>query len=137
MTNLFHRITRWLARKAPSSLAGTQWHGPRLSDLYQRMATPSPRELLAELKSTAWTCATINSSVCASYPPRLYVATRPGQPTPRCLTRRLATETMSRLRDSAHLKAHTRTAAAIEEVVEHPLLDLLRQVNPVHNGFDS
>lgn len=137
MRNLLHRFARWLTQKsAPAALAGSQWHGPRLIDFYRRMAAPSARDLLAELKSTAWTCASINSSVCASFPPRLYVASEPGHPPPRCLTRGLTQDTEARLRDAAHLKAHTRTAAAIEEVVEHPLLDLLRQVNPVHNGFD-
>lgn len=137
MRTLLHRFARWLTKKsAPASLAGSQWHGPRLIDFYRRMAAPTATDLLAELKSTAWTCASINSSVCASYPPRLYVATGTGQSPPRCLTRRLSQDAASRLRDAAHLKAHTRLAAAIEEVVEHPLLDLLRQVNPVHNGFD-
>src|SRR5262245_46141725 len=104
MRNLLHRFARWLTRKsAPSSLTGSQWHGPRLVDFYRRMAAPSASDLLAELKSTAWTCASINSSVCASYPPRLYVATRPGQPVPRCLTRRLSAEISSRLRDAGHL----------------------------------
>ena len=35
-----------------------------------------------------------------------------------------------------HLAARTTAAARIEEVTEHPLLDLLAQANPVHNAFD-
>jgi HK97 family phage portal protein len=34
------------------------------------------------------------------------------------------------------LARHTRGALRIEEVTEHPLLDLLQQVNPCHNAFD-
>ena len=32
--------------------------------------------------------------------------------------------------------ARVTKAARLEEVLEHPLLTLLRQVNPVHNAFD-
>ena len=41
-----------------------------------------------------------------------------------------------RLRAAAHLAGHTRGVDAIEEVADHPLLTLLRSVNPVHNAFD-
>ncbi len=137
MKRFFHRLGRWLFSKtAPSSLSGPHWFGSRSIDFYRRLREPTPADLLHELKNTAWTCASINSAVCASFPPRLYVATGPDQPAPRCLTRRLGHETLARLRDSAHLKSYTRKAAAIEEVVDHPLLTLLRQVNPVHNSFD-
>jgi HK97 family phage portal protein len=77
---------------------------------------------LAELRDTAWTCASINAASCASFPPRLYVRTRAEQPPPRVRTRAAP----------HYSNAHER----IEEVTEHPLLDLLRQVNPVHNQFD-
>jgi HK97 family phage portal protein len=97
---------------------------------------PTPLELLAELKSTAWTCASLNAAVCASFPPRLYVSTRPGQPVARCLTRALPAVEDRRLRSLGHLAPHTRGVSRIEEVAEHPLLELLDQVNPVHNEFD-
>ena len=41
-----------------------------------------------------------------------------------------------RLRSLPHLHARTKSAAAIEEVTDHPLLTLLQQVNPIHNAFD-
>jgi len=87
-----------------------------------RSSHPTPSELLAELRDTAWTCASINAATCASYAPRLYVRTRPGQAPPRLATRA-----------APH---HSSSAERIEEVTAHPLLDLLRQVNPVHNQFD-
>jgi HK97 family phage portal protein len=34
------------------------------------------------------------------------------------------------------LSPHTKSAARIQEVVDHPLLTLLKQVNPIHNAFD-
>jgi HK97 family phage portal protein len=88
------------------------------------------------LKNTAWACASINASVCASFPPRLYVATRPGEARPKCLTKALRPATEQRLRSAPHLAHRTKAADHLEEVTDHPLLTLLRQVNPVHNAFD-
>jgi phage portal protein BeeE len=84
----------------------------------------------------AWSCISINASVCANYPPRLYVSTGRGQPPPKCHTRALAPQTERRLRAAPHLAARVKATDAIEEVSEHPLLTLLRRVNPVHNAFD-
>jgi HK97 family phage portal protein len=110
---LLHRLSAWLTT-------------PRVAEvvlpLHTRAQTPTPSDLLAELRDTAWTCASINAATCASYAPRLYVRTRPGQPPPRVATRA-----------APH---HATSAERIEEVTAHPLLDLLRQVNPVHNQFD-
>jgi hypothetical protein len=131
------RLSRWFRPKAmPSVLAGPQWTGTSFVDAYKRNRNPTPNEILAELKNTAWTCASINAAVCASFAPRLYVATRPGQPRPKCLTKSLPAATALRLRGAPHLSVHTKSAEHLEEVTDHPLLDLLAQVNPVHNAFD-
>lgn len=112
MRILMTRLAGWLWPADPRSpVSGSPYP-------MSRSRPPSPLDLLAELKSTAWTCASLNAAVCASFPPRLYVRTRPGQPAPRCLTRKLA------------------ATAQVEEVLEHPLLDLLARVNPEMNGFD-
>jgi HK97 family phage portal protein len=137
MRRLLHHFALWLARKAlPRSLAGNQWTGQTFVDLWRRNREPTPNELLAELKGTAWTCASLNAAVCAAYPPRLFVATNPGQAAARCLTRSLTPRTEERLRALPHLPARVTKAARLEEVLDHPLLTLLGQVNPVHNSFD-
>jgi HK97 family phage portal protein len=110
--------------------------GPSFLDAFNRMRQPTPSELLAELKSTAWACASINAAVCASFPPRLYVITNRGQPEPRCLTRSLGRAEEARLRAAPGVAARTRGALRLEEVTEHPLLDLLRKVNAAQNAFD-
>ncbi len=127
----------WLRPKSapPAIAAGAARHGGFL-DSYRRHREPTPRQLLEELKNAAWTCTSINAAVCASFPPRLYVATAAGQPAPKCLTKALHPATEARLRAAPHLDAHTRGVRVLEEVVAHPLLTLLRQVNPVHNSFD-
>jgi len=105
-------------------------------DAYARHRAPTATELLAELKNTAWTCATINAALCAAYPPRLYVTTARGQASPRCRTRALAPAALNRLQSDPQLAPYVHKAAAVAEVLDHPLLALLRQVNPVHNSFD-
>ncbi len=137
LANTFARLASWLRRKAiPTSLAGNQWTGTTFVDLYRRERNPTPNELQAELKNTAWTCASLNAAVCASFPPRLYVTTRPGEHQPKCLTRPVSRKCLQRLQADPRYEIHTRSAEHVAEVTQHPLLDLLAQVNPVHNSFD-
>ena len=137
LADVFSRLSGWLRPKAmPAVLTGSQWSGTSFIDAYRRNRNPTPNEILAELKNTAWTCASTNAAVCASFPPKLYVATRPDQPRPKCLTKSLPAAAERRLRSAPHLSARTKSADHIEEVADHPLLDLLVQVNPVMNAFD-
>jgi hypothetical protein len=137
MMRFIHQLAHWLSRKGtPRSLTGRQWTGTTFSDVWRRNREPTPNELLAELKGTAWTCASLNAAVCAAYPPRLFVATGRDQPAARCLTQALDPDTEMRLRSLPHLPPRVTKAGRLEEVLEHPLLTLLAQVNPVHNAFD-
>jgi HK97 family phage portal protein len=135
LASALFRLARWLHPKAaPGPQLWSRWvGGSGYIDAFHRQRPPTPLELLAELKGAAWTCASINAARCASYPPRLFVCTHPGQPAPKCLTRPLDPNSETRLRV---MPGRQFKAARIEEVLDHPLLALLRQVNPVHNGFD-
>lgn len=135
MRRFVHQLAAWLAAKTmPAGMRGNALSGTTFSDIYAPRRPPSPQELLAQLKATAWTCATLNAGVCASYPPRLYVTTGPDEPQPKCPVKAVGRDLERRLRLTPHL--HTKSAHTIQEVVEHPLLTLLEQVNPVHNAFD-
>jgi HK97 family phage portal protein len=137
LTHGFVRLVHWLHSKyVPPGLTGSQWTGTGFIDAFKRNRNPTPNEQLAELKNTAFTCASINAAVCAAYPPRLYVATHADQPEPKCLTKRLDRWTEERLRSRPTLPAIFTKARQIKEVLDHPLLTLLRKVNPVHNSFD-
>jgi hypothetical protein len=138
LANALHRLAGWLSpRKAlPEVLAGPQWSGTAYVDAFKRNRVPTPNELMAELKNTAWACASINAAVCASNPPQLYVATQAGQPAPKCSTRPLHHAAEKRLRDDRRLPARCRKAMRLEQVTDHPLLDLLERANPIHNAFD-
>ena len=128
--NFFRKLTRWLRRKAAPSYLPAANPAPAL-DAYRRHRVPSATDLLNELRNTAWACASINAAVCASFPPRLYMTSGPDRPPLNLRTRSLDPRTQRRL-----LAKAGSSAAAVEEVIDHPLLTLLRQVNPVHNAFD-
>jgi HK97 family phage portal protein len=137
MKSILNRLAVWLYHKTvPASLTGGQWTGTSFVDSYKRNRNPTANELLAELKGTAWTCASINAAMCASYSPRLYVKTGTDETPPRCATRPLHPEAERKLRSTTHLAPYMKSAANIEEVIAHPLLTLLDAVNPVHNAFD-
>jgi HK97 family phage portal protein len=138
LANTLARLASWLRPKhIPGALTGSQWSGTSYVDSYRLNRNPTPNELLQELKGAAWACASINAAVCAAYPPNLYVATVDGtQPVPKCLTRALHPANERRLRHSRHLPPRITKAQHIAEVLDHPLLTLLRKVNPVHNAFD-
>jgi HK97 family phage portal protein len=123
-------------KRLPGALTGGQWTGTTYTDSYQRHRNPTPNELLQELKGVAWSCISLNASICANYPPKLYVATQRHQPPAKCLTRGLVPAAEARLRGRNDLPSAVTKAGRIEEVLDHPLLTLLRQVNPIHNSFD-
>jgi HK97 family phage portal protein len=121
------RTGSWLLSKStPQSLLGSQWSGSSAIDLYHRHRNPSPNELLAELKGTAWSCASINASICATYAPNLYVITKHNQPRPKCATAPISVKKFQRLQAMKWLGPKLKSAAMVEEVTDHPLLDLLQ-----------
>src|SRR5262245_17118489 len=123
---MLERLKQWIHKKtAPEALVGGQWTGTSYIDSFKRNRNPTPNELMAELKATDWTCATINSAVCASYPPSLYVITRPGEQPPKCQTKPIPAKLEKKLRDQNNLLAYTKSATKIHEVLVHPILDLL------------
>src|SRR5437762_5040140 len=107
-------------KSAPAALTGSQWSGTSFIDSFKRERNPTANELMAELKNTAFTCATINAAVCAAFRPRLYVATEPTlQAQARCYTKPIDTRTEKALRRNPMLPVHITTAQRLEEVVDH------------------
>ncbi|HYV38345.1 MAG TPA: phage portal protein [Gemmataceae bacterium] len=129
---MIQRFLRWLQHK--SAPAPSLWRNGWI-DAYHKHREPTALDLLGELKNTAWSCASVNAAVCASFPPRLYVATSKGRQA-KCATKAIDRGRQEQLRGAPHLHLVTKAAEQIEEVVDHPLLTLLRSVNPVHNSFD-
>lgn len=97
------------------------------SDFYGR-AAPSPNDLLAQFDDTVYACATLIANTVASTPIKLFVTTDEGQPRPKCATRAVSQKTINELR-TKRLGGSTR----VEEVTNHPALELLRRCNSAHN----
>jgi HK97 family phage portal protein len=132
------RFGTWLkAKGAPIGLTGPQWSGSSAIDNYKRHRQPTPNELLQELKSTAWTCASINAATCAAYPPSVYVTTKHNQPRPKCATRPLTEKAWKHLHRLPHLEGRCKTAAHIEEITDHPLVTLLNAPTAPINTLGS
>ena len=94
--------------------------------------SPTPRELLNELKTTAYACASINAGACATFVPRLYIRLDPSHPAaPKGFAHRLGKRI-----DPKNLSAPHQPGSVIHEITEHPILDLLRSVNDHMNGTD-
>ncbi len=131
---LLDRLTRWFRRKSAPPAPTDGWR-TGFVDAYHKHHEPTAAELLGQLKNTEFACASVNAAVCAAYPPRLYVATARDRAI-KCKTKALPLAAEERLRSAAHLHPATKAADRIEEVTEHPLLTLLRAVNPLLNSFD-
>ena len=136
LANTLRRLAGWVGGKSATPQPGPFAADAGFTDLYRRYREPTGRDLLAELKNTAWACASVNAGVCAAYYPRLFVATHAGQPQARCLTAPLDRKTEDRVRGDATLPVRFTKAARIDEVLDHPLLRLFTQVNEEHNAFD-
>src|SRR3990167_2488569 len=121
------KAAKWIAGKKSGTVHYSDFPTTNYIDQFRRVRAPTIRELMDELKNTAWTCASINAAVCASNPPKLYVRTHDGQPKARCQKKALHPTNPIQL-------AHK--AQKVEEVLEHPLLELFKNVNPTHNSFD-
>lgn len=129
--NLFQKLLHWLRRKnAPAYLPAES--GPSFLDAFRRSRVPTATDLLQELKNTAWTCASINAAVCASFPPRLYAMVEKGE-TPPWRGRAVEDTVQKTLLKQRGPRLQQPT---VVEVTDHPLLTLLQNVNPVHNSFD-
>jgi hypothetical protein len=123
--------------KAPPSAGGSQsWFdlplGAPYTDAFRKNRAPMPRELVQQLIGTAYACATLNADMVASTQLRLYVRTRPGEPSAKSYLRPIAVEckTLRRMRDDPGVSHYLAGDVLVEEVTDHPLLDLLKRPNP-------
>ena len=112
-----------------------------LSDWYyqRELATPDNyTSLLNAYKSWVYVAASKNAATVASYPLKLYVA-KPSKTTKLLIkTKPISPETKKFLysKEMGHLDRYLRKAVEVEEVLEHPFLDLMKNVNPFMNEFE-
>ena len=103
LSNLFTRIATGLA-KSLYTPQQKNWNFPLPASRNTSSRRATDLELAEEVHGTVYSCASMNASVCAFHPPKLYKKDNKGP--------------------------------GSTEVFEHPLLELFKQVNPVHNAHD-
>lgn len=106
--------------------------GAPYSDLFRKSRAPSPRELIQQLVGIAYACATLNADLVAATRLRLFLRTRPGEAKAKASLGAVAVsrKTLARLKDDASAAQYVAGEVNIQEVTQHPLLDLLRRPNP-------
>jgi len=91
------------------------------------------KALIAKIRGWSWTCIGRNATACAQVPLRLYKVV--GSPsTQKIKSKALAPEKTAFLRTK--LAERVVGSATLEEVTDHPILGLLRNVNPNDNAYD-
>ena len=119
------------------AIMGKQFvHSAIISDFMSSFGwQPSANQeaLVKKVNGWAYTCITKNATACAQVPLRLY-SVRGASNTEKLKTERVSVEK----RKFLQRKVAERVAGAyeLEEVLEHPIIDLLRRVNPTQNAYD-
>ena len=96
----------------------------------------SHRALIEKFSSWVYACASKNAISCAQVPLRLY-SSKPTK-TIKALfpTRRLEPQRLKYLEQSPSCRQFFAKSVEVEEVLQHPFLDLMANVNEFMNGFD-
>jgi hypothetical protein len=115
---------------AVSGAYGGFFTNPVGGDIFRKDRAPTPLDLIRENMGTANACVRLNSQGVARVPLRLFVTTKKGQSAPsmslRGQTKKLDAKTVHHLKRSPQTGVRLRGSENVEEVTDHPLLDLLR-----------
>lgn len=92
--------------------------------------------LISSYKSWVYVCASKNSNAIAAAPLRLYVGKQDKNTKILVKSHKLNKREEMRIRKQGNLIPYHRKAVEIEEVEDHPFLDMIKTVNPLINRFD-
>lgn len=81
-------------------------------------------------------CSTHNSNAVANAPMKLYVGKQKKDAKLIVKTAKIDRKIEQRLRSQANLLSYHRKSVEMEEVLDHPFLDMLKTVNPLMSRFD-
>lgn len=95
--------------------------------------------LLRRYAGWAYICATRNAAALAAVPLRLYATKGKGQSLARRPAGKISLRRKEWIRSNPGLSVKQNVASAedFEEIYEHPFLDLMLNVNPYANGFET
>lgn len=130
---LRNRLALWLLKA--TDLPGT-WNIPTWQAGRPYYPDEDYKSLVKKYSGWVYACAHINAISCAQIPLRLYAAKSSKKTKSLFSTKSIRPERMSYLGDSPSTHRFVLKAFAVEEVIEHPFLELMIQVNEFMNGFD-
>lgn len=131
-----------LARGAPAGVVagsiGFGAGGPVWLDEFRSKRAPTPYELVNAYKAVAYACIQLNQMGVCRVPLRLYARTgrndrRPGRGLA-TISRSISRGQEKRLRSLPYLSRTLGLEDAIDEIVDHPLLDAFDEPNPYFDG---
>ena len=92
------------------------------------------QSMIRAYQSWVYICANKNAVSVAQQPLRLY-ATKGKNQKFIVPTKAVSADTMKYLRSNAGLQSYIQKSSEVEEVLQHPFLDLMKNVNPFSNRF--
>ena len=131
------RLTDWLIGKLIEKSADIGgWNITRWQDKKAYQPDFSNKALVKKYASWVYACANKNAISCAQVPLRLYTA-KPVRKTKALFpTKHIEGKRKKYLAGSPTSWRYCSKASDVEEVVEHPFLDLMTNVNEFNNQFD-
>lgn len=139
MSNL-SELSSSVRRRMSSIFRASTAH--RSFEFFERHGLPpdvSQQNLVERYTSWVYVCSNLNATSVASTPLRLYASRSGSQRQARHWpTRQLSSRDTDSMKSASGLSdfAHIKAAEEIEEILDHPALDLLRAVNVFDNAFD-
>lgn len=128
-------IINWIQRKLKSPEVGG-WHISNWDAGRPYVPKEDYRSLVARYKSWVYACANRNAIECAQVPLRLYVERQAGKTRALFPTKSLTSEQRTFLKASPTAYRRFAKAVEVEEVSEHPFLNLMDEANEFMNSFD-
>ncbi len=109
---------------------------PSSIDYFRRQQTPNVNTLINNYKRTVYACANLNADSVLQVPLKLYVKTGNGERKARLATKAISDERFEYLKTLGYLSNTLKAVREVEEVIEHPVLELLDKANdsPFLNG---
>jgi HK97 family phage portal protein len=95
-----------------------------------------PEDLINRYTGWVYTCASKNSISAAQIPLRLYGSVPTSKSKSRFKTKTVKSDVKQHLWQNQSIRKYMNQAVDVEEIVEHPFLDLMYNANDFMNGFD-
>lgn len=95
----------------------------------------SPRDVASYFSDWVAICALKNASSVAKVPYKMYVARKAGTKS-LVRTRSVNGDEFKQIEAKSHLRKYINKGVYLEEILEHPFIDLMEKANPFMSGFD-